>query len=80
MLPIPSSMDYVPLIIAGVLVMLFTIEHVIALLQGKDVVPSWNPWPDGDRMSGDSLWPGCPRASNVVQCIRPFSFRSTARR
>ena len=42
MLPIPSSMDYVPLIIAGVLVVLFTIEHVIALLQGKAVVPAWN--------------------------------------
>ena len=42
MLPIPSSMDYVPLIIAGVLVVLFTIEHVIALVQGKEVVPAWN--------------------------------------
>jgi TRAP-type C4-dicarboxylate transport system permease small subunit len=42
MLPIPSSMDYVPLIIAGVLVVLFTIEHVIALIQGKEVVPAWN--------------------------------------
>jgi TRAP-type C4-dicarboxylate transport system permease small subunit len=42
MLPVPSSMDYVPLIIAGVLVVLFTIEHVIALLQGKEVVPAWN--------------------------------------
>ncbi|MDT7514636.1 TRAP transporter small permease [Rhodoferax mekongensis] len=42
MLPIPSSMDYVPLIIAGVLVVLFSIEHVIALVQGKEVVPSWN--------------------------------------
>ena len=27
---------------AGVLVVLFTIEHVIALLQGKEVVPAWN--------------------------------------
>jgi len=42
MLGIPSSMDYVPLIIAGVLVVLFTIEHVIALIQGKEVVPAWN--------------------------------------
>lgn len=42
MLPIPSSMDYVPLIIAGGLVVLFSIEHVIALLQGKEVVPAWN--------------------------------------
>jgi TRAP-type C4-dicarboxylate transport system permease small subunit len=42
MLPIPSSLDYVPLIIAGVLVVFFTIEHVIALLQGKEVEPAWN--------------------------------------
>nr|WP_315465735.1 TRAP transporter small permease [uncultured Rhodoferax sp.] len=42
MLPIPSSMDYVPLVIAGVLVVLFSIEHVIALVQGKEVVPAWN--------------------------------------
>jgi TRAP-type C4-dicarboxylate transport system permease small subunit len=42
MLPIPSSMDYVPLIIAGVLVVLFSLEHVIALVQGKEVVPAWN--------------------------------------
>ena len=42
MLGIPSSMDYVPLVIAGVLVVLFTIEHVIALIQGKEVVPAWN--------------------------------------
>jgi TRAP-type C4-dicarboxylate transport system permease small subunit len=42
MLPIPSGMDYVPLVIAGVLVVLFTIEHVIALIQGKEVVPAWN--------------------------------------
>ncbi|MDH4450507.1 MAG: TRAP transporter small permease [Rhodoferax sp.] len=42
MLPIPSSMDYVPLIIAGVLVVLFSVEHVIALVQGKEVVPAWN--------------------------------------
>ncbi|MDR7308251.1 TRAP transporter small permease [Rhodoferax saidenbachensis] len=42
MLAIPSSMDYVPLVIAGVLVVLFTIEHVIALIQGKEVVPAWN--------------------------------------
>jgi TRAP-type transport system small permease protein len=42
MLPIPSSMDYVPLVITGVLVVLFSIEHVIALIQGKEVVPAWN--------------------------------------
>lgn len=42
MLPVPSGMDYIPLVIAGVLVVLFTIEHVIALVQGKEVVPAWN--------------------------------------
>ena len=42
MLPVPSGMDFLPLVIAGVLVVLFTIEHVIALVQGKEVVPAWN--------------------------------------
>jgi len=42
MLAVPSGLDYLPLVIAGVLVVLFTIEHVIALVQGKEVVPAWN--------------------------------------
>jgi TRAP-type transport system small permease protein len=42
MLPVPDGIDYVPLIIAGVLIVLFSIEHVIALVQGKVVVPAWN--------------------------------------
>jgi TRAP-type C4-dicarboxylate transport system permease small subunit len=42
MLPVPDGIDYVPLIIAGVLIVLFSIEHVIALMQGKVVEPSWN--------------------------------------
>lgn len=42
MLPVPDGIDYVPLMIAGVLIVLFSIEHVIALLQGKIVEPSWN--------------------------------------
>jgi TRAP-type transport system small permease protein len=42
MLPIPSSMDFIPLVIAGFLIVLFSIEHVIALAQGKVVVPAWN--------------------------------------
>ena len=42
MLSVPSGLDYLPLVIAGVLVVLFTIEHVIALLQGKEVEPAWN--------------------------------------
>ncbi|MES2101603.1 MAG: TRAP transporter small permease [Pseudomonadota bacterium] len=42
MLHVPVGMDYFALVLAGVLIVLFSIEHVIALLQGEDVVPSWN--------------------------------------
>ena len=42
MLPVPDGIDYVPLIIAGTLIVLFSIEHVIALVQGKRVEPAWN--------------------------------------
>lgn len=42
MLPVPDGIDYVPLIIAGALIVLFSIEHIAALLQGKEVVPAWN--------------------------------------
>ena len=42
MLPVPDGIDYVPLIIAGVLIVLFSIEHIIALLRGEEVVPAWN--------------------------------------
>jgi TRAP-type C4-dicarboxylate transport system permease small subunit len=42
MLPVPDGIDYVPLIIAGTLIVLFSIEHVIALVQGKHVEPAWN--------------------------------------
>jgi TRAP-type transport system small permease protein len=42
MLAVPSGMDFLPLVIAGVMIVLFTIEHIIALFQGKEVVPSWN--------------------------------------
>lgn len=42
MLPVPSGMDYLPLVIAGAMIVLFSVEHIIALLQGKEVVPAWN--------------------------------------
>ena len=42
MLPVPDGIDYVPLIIAGVLIVLFSIEHIIANIQGKEVEPAWN--------------------------------------
>ncbi|MFO1219252.1 MAG: TRAP transporter small permease [Burkholderiaceae bacterium] len=42
MLPVPDGIDYVPLIIAGALIVLFSIEHIVANLQGKVVEPAWN--------------------------------------
>lgn len=42
MLPVPDGIDYVPLVIAGVLIVVFSIEHIIALLRGTVVEPAWN--------------------------------------
>ncbi len=42
MLPVPDGIDYVPIIIAGALIVLFSIEHVVALLRGQNVEPAWN--------------------------------------
>jgi TRAP-type C4-dicarboxylate transport system permease small subunit len=35
-------MDYLPLVIAGVLVVLFSVEHIVALLRGVEVEPAWH--------------------------------------
>jgi TRAP-type transport system small permease protein len=42
MLGVPDGMDYLPLVIAGALIVLFSIEHIIALLRGTEVEPAWN--------------------------------------
>ena len=42
MLPITDGIDYLPVVIAGALIVLFSIEHIVALLQGKVVEPAWN--------------------------------------
>lgn len=42
MLPVPDGIDYVPLIIAGVLIVLFSFEHILALWRGVTVEPTWN--------------------------------------
>jgi TRAP-type transport system small permease protein len=42
MLPVPDGIDYIPPMIAGTLIVLFSIEHIIANLRGEEVVPSWN--------------------------------------
>ena len=41
-LGLPEGIRYAPLVISGVLIISFSIEHVIALVQGKQVVPSWH--------------------------------------
>ena len=42
MLPITDGIDYLPVVIAGVLIVMFSIEHVIALVRGTVVQPAWN--------------------------------------
>jgi len=42
LLGVPEGADYVPLVVAGVLIVLFCTEHIIALLRGQEVAPSWN--------------------------------------
>lgn len=42
MLPLPDGIDYVPVVIAGVLIVLFSIEHIVAILRGVEVEPAWN--------------------------------------
>ena len=41
-LGIPEGLNHVPVAIAGVLIVLFSIEHIIALVKGEEVVPSWH--------------------------------------
>jgi len=40
-LGISEGWKYVPATIAGVLITLFSIEHIIALAQGREVEPAW---------------------------------------
>ena len=42
MLPVPDGIDYVPIAIAGALIVLFSVEHIVALLRGTEVEPAWN--------------------------------------
>ena len=41
-LGISEAIRYLPVVIAGVLITLFSIEHLIALFSGQQVVPSWH--------------------------------------
>ena len=37
-----EGVNHVPIALGGALIVLFSIEHIIALLQGREVVPSWH--------------------------------------
>lgn len=39
---ITEAWRYVPCVVAGVLFILFSIEHLIAMFTGKEVTPSWH--------------------------------------
>lgn len=41
-LGLPEAVRYVPLVLSGVLIVLFSIEHIIARLRGQEVMPSWH--------------------------------------
>ena len=41
-LHISEAVRYVPLVLSGVLIVLFSIEHIIAIVRGEEVAPSWN--------------------------------------
>jgi TRAP-type C4-dicarboxylate transport system permease small subunit len=41
MLHMPVGIDYLSLVIAGALIVMFSIEHIIALLRDEEVVPAW---------------------------------------
>ena len=40
-LGISEGVNQIPIMTAGLLIALFSVEHIIALLQGKEVEPSW---------------------------------------
>jgi TRAP-type C4-dicarboxylate transport system permease small subunit len=42
MMGIPVGADYLALVVAGALIVLFSIEHIVALLRNEEVVPAWN--------------------------------------
>jgi TRAP-type transport system small permease protein len=41
-LGIPEGLNQVPIALGGALIVLFSIEHIIALFKGEAVVPSWH--------------------------------------
>jgi TRAP-type C4-dicarboxylate transport system permease small subunit len=42
MLGLPAGLDYLALVIAGALIVIFSVEHIVALLRDEEVVPAWH--------------------------------------
>ena len=40
-LGLPEGVNHLPTVIAGILIVLFSLEHIVALIRGEDVEPSW---------------------------------------
>jgi TRAP-type C4-dicarboxylate transport system permease small subunit len=41
-LGLPEGINHIPLVIAGALIVLFSVEHILALIAGEKVVPAWH--------------------------------------
>jgi TRAP-type C4-dicarboxylate transport system permease small subunit len=41
-LGIPEGLNHVPVAIAGALILLFSIEHIVAIFNGTEVEPAWH--------------------------------------
>jgi TRAP-type C4-dicarboxylate transport system permease small subunit len=41
-LNLPEIVRYIPLILSGVMIILFSIEHIVAQMKGEEVIPSWH--------------------------------------
>ena len=41
-LPLQEWVRYVPLVLGGIMIILFSIEHILAALKGEEVIPSWH--------------------------------------
>ena len=39
---LPESVRYVPLVLSGAMIVLFSIEHIVALARGREVEPAWH--------------------------------------
>ena len=41
-LPLSEWVRYVPLVLGGIMIILFSIEHIIAAINDEEVIPSWH--------------------------------------